>query len=330
MTIRVKARGNPMPKLTWYHNDHRIRDRRFFIEKTFEEIGWTELTIFEIFNDDEGEIKCIAENKYGQTQTIGQASEQSIDDNVYAGLVPPDFKRKLLNQIVKLGEKDFVYEVEFIGNPKPIIFWYHNGKIIDGDDHREYYTIITEGYNSKLIIHKMNEEDMGEYRARIFSFLGEAISIAEIKFQEQEQDEIEFKQEKIIKKIIKITKRKSKEDIQQQQPIDENKVKQGERQTLTTTTIPEPIIINDDDYDSSIPDDHVSNDNEILMKNVDNNIVVSRLSNDDDDDHKKVSNDMKMKKSILKKPKNDETSSIQQQLPSSCEENDEEELIQYD
>lgn len=72
ITIRLKANGNPMPTFNWYHNGHLIRDRRFFIVKTFEEIGWTELTIMEIFKDDEGEIKCIAENQYGQTQTIGQ------------------------------------------------------------------------------------------------------------------------------------------------------------------------------------------------------------------------------------------------------------------
>lgn len=229
MTIKLKAQGNPMPRLTWYHNQRMIRDRRFFIVKTFEEIGWTELTIFECFKDDEGEIKCVAENKYGQTETVGRIqiqettpSEQPLED-VYADLVPPDFTRTLRNQIVKLGEKDFLYEVDFIGNPKPEIFWYHNGKIIDADSggDREYYQIITDGYNSKLIIKKMDEEDMGEYRARIFSYLGEAISIAEIRFQEQEQDEIEFNEEKIIKRVIKITKRKSikqeqQEDLQQE------------------------------------------------------------------------------------------------------------------
>lgn len=107
---------------------------------------------------------------------------------------------------MKSGTENFVYEVEFIGNPMPKILWYHNGTIIENDQQRK---IETDEYKSKLTITRMMLEDEGEYRARVFSYLGEAVSIAEIKYEiEEVKQEMKMAEEKIIKKVVKIKRRK--------------------------------------------------------------------------------------------------------------------------
>lgn len=69
LVLKCKAMGNPKPKIEWYHDKRLIRDSRYFKIKHFDEIGLSQLTIFEIFKDDEGKIKAIAENKWGKTET---------------------------------------------------------------------------------------------------------------------------------------------------------------------------------------------------------------------------------------------------------------------
>ena len=58
--------------MTWYHDKRVIKDSRNFKMAHVNEIGLSQLTIFEIFKDDEGEIKCVAENKYGRVETIAK------------------------------------------------------------------------------------------------------------------------------------------------------------------------------------------------------------------------------------------------------------------
>lgn len=125
-------------------------------------------------------------------------------------MLAPDFTKTLRNKIIKEGEEDFTYEVEYVGNPKPRILWYHNGTIIKNDEFRK---IETNEYISKLTIGKMLQEDEGEYRARVYSYLGEAVSIAEIKYQKEDKKEIKLPEEKIIKKVVKI-KRRKKTDLE--------------------------------------------------------------------------------------------------------------------
>lgn len=68
--LECEVKGNPMPTITWYHNKRPIKETRNMRLKTIKETGYSQLTIFEIFKDDEGEIKCVAENKFGKTESI--------------------------------------------------------------------------------------------------------------------------------------------------------------------------------------------------------------------------------------------------------------------
>lgn len=69
LVLECEVKGFPMPKISWYHDKRLIRESRNFKLINVDEIGLTQLTIFEIFKDDEGEIKCVAENKYGKVET---------------------------------------------------------------------------------------------------------------------------------------------------------------------------------------------------------------------------------------------------------------------
>src|SRR5690606_22429580 len=103
---------------------------------------------------------------------------------------------------------------------KPKIIWYHNGAVIREDNNRK---IINEGNKSNLIIEKVNKEDEGEYRARVFSFMGEAISIAKIKIQDEKSKEISLNEEKIIQKKIKLKLKPSGDKQEKEYEIEEEK-----------------------------------------------------------------------------------------------------------
>src|SRR5690606_26658171 len=95
--------GTPAPKITWYHDKRVIRDRRNFKLKHVPEIGLTQLAIFEIFKDDEGEIKCVAENKYGRVETIAKVNViENLDliEMDWKDYVAPDFTKTLRNKVV--------------------------------------------------------------------------------------------------------------------------------------------------------------------------------------------------------------------------------------
>lgn len=135
-------------------------------------------------------------------------------------MVAPDFVKKLRNKVISSDDQqEFVYEVEYVGKPVPKIVWYHNNIVIKNDDNRRIEQL--GDYQSKLIIKKILKEDQGEYRARIFSYLGEAISIAEVKMISESKKDISIKldEEKIIKKVVQIKKRKdSKTDEIENKP----------------------------------------------------------------------------------------------------------------
>lgn len=124
----------------------------------------------------------------------------------------PDFTTTLRNKMLNLNDENFVYKVDYIGNPKPKIIWYHNGLPIEPDEN----VIIEYGeYTSSLTIKKILKEDEGEYRARITSFMGEAISISEIKvITGIELNDVKFEDERIIKKVVKVRKAKPSKKIE--------------------------------------------------------------------------------------------------------------------
>lgn len=146
--------------------------------------------------------------------------------------MPPDFTQTLRNKVLPLGEENFRYEVEFIGAPRPSLVWYHNGLVIKSTPD-EQVKIESEPYRSTLTLKKVLKEDEGEYRARIFSFMGEAISIAEVKVVSGVEvvEDVKLEDEKIIKRVVKIKKPKmiEEEEMIKKEEIEEETMKPEEK-----------------------------------------------------------------------------------------------------
>lgn len=70
LVLECQVDAEPAAKFEWYHGERRIKNSRNFRLINAEEIGTTQLAIFDIFKDDEGDIKCVAENKYGKAETL--------------------------------------------------------------------------------------------------------------------------------------------------------------------------------------------------------------------------------------------------------------------
>ena len=67
--FRVRFRGHPQPKITWYHEGHPLKPSTDFqISLDFNK-GESTLIIVEVFPEDEGEYTCTAKSKYGETIT---------------------------------------------------------------------------------------------------------------------------------------------------------------------------------------------------------------------------------------------------------------------
>lgn len=66
--LKVKAKGKPKPKVSWFKDGSEIKPSPEFIIEDFED-GTSILTITEIYPDDVGEVTVVAENPLGTATT---------------------------------------------------------------------------------------------------------------------------------------------------------------------------------------------------------------------------------------------------------------------
>ncbi|GFY70908.1 titin, partial [Trichonephila inaurata madagascariensis] len=60
--------GEPMPKITWYHNNREVRENSE-VWTTYRKDGYCELFLSEVFPEDMGDYVCKAVNKAGEAVT---------------------------------------------------------------------------------------------------------------------------------------------------------------------------------------------------------------------------------------------------------------------
>jgi len=114
--------------------------------------------IEEVFPEDSGLYRCQAKNAAGTEETSGQliVLEKDVPE-IRPG--PPCFLRGLRNLTAIDGEAATL-ECQVIGDPKPMIIWYKNGKILRaGVEFRQTY----DGLLAKLEITEMFPDDQGTY-----------------------------------------------------------------------------------------------------------------------------------------------------------------------
>lgn len=68
LELNCKVVGKPIPKVEWYHNNEKIvENKETLIVQDAE--GHCQLQITEVFPENDGEYKCVATNKIGETVT---------------------------------------------------------------------------------------------------------------------------------------------------------------------------------------------------------------------------------------------------------------------
>lgn len=77
LLLTCKVVGKPIPKILWYHNDEKIIENKEIIIKQDAD-GVCQLHITEVFPENDGEYKCIASNKIGETITRTTVNIQGI------------------------------------------------------------------------------------------------------------------------------------------------------------------------------------------------------------------------------------------------------------
>ena len=64
-----RVAGNPIPEISWYHNNKLVVDNPDFKTHYDRNSGECVLHILEVFPQDTGKYECIAVNKYGRAIT---------------------------------------------------------------------------------------------------------------------------------------------------------------------------------------------------------------------------------------------------------------------
>lgn len=129
--------------------------------------GNFQLQINKVTADDEGKYKCVLKNKYGE-------EEDSAELTVKKRQAVPEFKDKLGDLDVKVGDENVKLQVKVDGEPQPIYKWYHNGQEIK--EGQKGVAVLNDGTGSALIISKVAPEDHGAYMCKASNALGQVQS----------------------------------------------------------------------------------------------------------------------------------------------------------
>jgi len=77
ITLECIVKANPIPQIKWFHNKRLIRTSKNFSIEFQPESGLASLTIREIFVDDIGVFTCVAENRFGKSETKSRLDVKS-------------------------------------------------------------------------------------------------------------------------------------------------------------------------------------------------------------------------------------------------------------
>lgn len=123
--------------------------------KTYFDSEVCRLTISDTVADDEGEYKCVATNEHGTASCLAELL-------VNEAIVMPEFKEKMKH--IEVIEGDTArFDVQVLGNPKPVTEWSKGGKVIT--DGGRFKTVQSEdGHSHSLLIENVSMDDFGSYK----------------------------------------------------------------------------------------------------------------------------------------------------------------------
>lgn len=145
--------GKPEPSIEWFKDDEPVKSGKQI--KTYFDSEVCRLTISDTVADDEGEYKCVATNEHG---TASCSAEVLVNE----AIVMPEFKEKMKH--IEVIEGDTArFDVQVLGNPKPVTEWSKGGKVIT--DGGRFKTVLSEdGDLHSLLIENVSMDDFGSYK----------------------------------------------------------------------------------------------------------------------------------------------------------------------
>ncbi|CAL8088030.1 unnamed protein product [Calicophoron daubneyi] len=196
LVLTVEAWGNPLPFIHWLHNGKPLEDKP---ECHLSQMGpplqqpdelqdqavlmTGQLIINEVFPDDSGLYTCVAVNKYGQAEVLGNINISpkpsppepkqppvqlpTMEEPKFISVPPPQILAKM-NELVTL-------EAEAKGNPMPEISLYHNGQLL-GTDKNHLVEIMPGTGKIHLQIDHFQPSDEGEWTVVATNVLGSVSS----------------------------------------------------------------------------------------------------------------------------------------------------------
>ncbi|XP_037947809.1 titin-like [Teleopsis dalmanni] len=194
LLLTCKVIGKPIPKVEWYHNNEKIIETK---ETTIaqDNDGNCELQITEVFPENDGEYKCVATNKIGETLTKTTVNIQAfeyIPDSEITGLTaseedildktlsideqPPKIIKKLPEKIEPKEGELAKLEVKVIGKPKPKVKWLRDDEEIFASE--EYQIENFDDGTSVLVINHVYPDDVGTISFEAYNPLGVAVTTA--------------------------------------------------------------------------------------------------------------------------------------------------------
>ncbi|XP_065674233.1 protein sidekick isoform X3 [Hydra vulgaris] len=160
VTLLCVATGNPQPEIKWFRNGALINgnDSKYVVFPY--QSG--KLTIKSLDSFVEGQYKCLASNKVGQVESIG--------DVLIA--IPVSFNKSLIPTVVVNGG-NVSMECSATGT-EPIVYeWYRNGSLLTSYASGNYSMVINGG---KLEISSVQFADAGSYQCFVSNKYGQQTS----------------------------------------------------------------------------------------------------------------------------------------------------------
>ena len=167
-----KITGCPKPKVTWYKGARELFDSAK--HEIFSSGHTYELTVKEVFGEDEDTYSCRAVNSGGTKST---KAELRIKMPPKLN-VPPRFRD---SAFFDKGENG-VIKIPFIGNPKPRIIWQRDGEVIETGGH---FQVKTEDRHAILTIMDVSKVDSGSYSITAENELGSDFALINVQVSDR-------------------------------------------------------------------------------------------------------------------------------------------------
>ncbi|GIY77540.1 titin [Caerostris extrusa] len=255
--------GEPMPKITWYHNNREVRENSE-VWTTYRKDGYCELFLSEVFPEDMGDYLCKAVNKAGEAvtrTTLTVESYEYVPDSEIATLsmdkthsadatllsLSEESSAEEFVTIPELPEEEFVVPLENVeakpgstirmqckvtGIPKPKITWYKSGKVLK---HSPQYQIFYEPTGTcSLTITRCTEEDTTEFSCEAHNKNGVDLTTSKVTVTEYKPRKPDW--------VVEMEEKQKIEDERPKSPIFEKPLEDTFVKTLGKKTTLECII----------------------------------------------------------------------------------------